>query len=319
MIRVRLACFLVAGLLLAPMAQSNDDALASIKTLRLQGKLETAQTRAEQELTNATCQLQVAYHLELARIHDRIGLHQNTRPVLAALQHIELAEESATDCASRATNASVELALAEFHYRAEMQEREFLNATTHAEIAAQIYKEIDDRHGEADAVHLLGLIELQKRDLSRARVLFDQSLALDLQAGARTLFRGEYERHVGFVLYMQDHVTESLSYFERSLQARRDAGAVDASMFAAVSLGSVLVELDKPGEAKAHLLYALTVGNLLRSPVGISRAGINLGELHTKEGDLQAARIAYEMALQIAEAIGLSSTVQQAADALANL
>lgn len=319
MIRVRLTCLLVAGLLLTPTAQSNDDALASIKTLRLQGKLEIAQTKAEQELTSATCPMQVAYHLELAKIHDRIGLHQNTRPVLAALQHIELAEESATDCPSIATDASIELSLAEFHYRAEMQEREFLNATTHAEMAARIYEEMGDRHGEANAIHLLGLIDMQKRDLSRAKILFDQSLALDLQGGARTFFRGEYERHVGFVLYLQENVTESLPYFERSLQARRDAGAFDASMFAAVSLGSVLVELDELDEAKTHLLYALMIGELLRSPVGISRAGINLGELYVKEGDLQAARIAYEMALQMAEGIGLSSTAQQAADALANL
>jgi tetratricopeptide (TPR) repeat protein len=316
---VRPAILLVAGLLLAPVTQSNDVALESIKTLRLQGKLEVAQTKAEQELTNATCPTKVAYHLELARIHDRIGLHQNTRPVLAALQHIELAEESAAECPTGATNVSIEFALAEFHYRAEMQEREFLIATAHAELAAQNYRELDNRHGEADAIHLLGLIALQKRDLSQARILFDQSLALDLQGGARTLFRGDYERHVGFVLYMQEHVPESLPYFERSLQARRDAGAIDASMFAAVSLGSLLVELEQLREAKIHLLFALIVGELLQSPAGVSRAGINLGELYAKEGDRQSARLALEMTIGVAETVGLISTVQQAQDVLADL
>ena len=36
------------------------------------------------------------------------------------------------------------------------------------------------------AVHQLGLIRLQERKFARARELFDESLALDQQAGART-------------------------------------------------------------------------------------------------------------------------------------
>jgi hypothetical protein len=65
----------------------------AIRSARLRGALDEARQMAEQGLAEPDLQPadRVALHLELARIHDRYGLHHNTRPVAAAMEHVEAA------------------------------------------------------------------------------------------------------------------------------------------------------------------------------------------------------------------------------------
>ena len=246
--------------------------LEQVKTLRLHGELETAQLllAAEIDAANVSPDQRIQQHLEMARILDRIGLHQNTRPVAEALAHIELAAEL-LDSASEFSKASVELAYAIYYYRAEMRGHEFAKAEEYGRRANMLYAAIGDGHGQADAVHLLGLIKFYRQKLDLAEALFEESLRLDISAGERTFFRGEYERHVGFVAYQRRDIEGAVRHFERSLEARLEAGAIDASMFAAISLASALIELDRPEEAKPHLDYALAIAQRIGSPVGMKR------------------------------------------------
>jgi len=291
---------------------SDKDPLPQIKSLRLEGRLEQAKSLAEETLVAEQApSRQVELHLELSRIHDRIGLHQNTRPVAEALNHIELAA-GAAEAGHKRSRAQIELARADYFYRAEMQARDFPSASQHAQSAIESFGEIGDKHGEADAVHRLGLIEMQRRNLDLAHELFDRSLRLDRAAGERTFFRGEYERHVGFVVLLQGDTESAIPFFERSLAFRREAGAIDASLFAARTLASALVDIGRLGDAKPHLLYAMMVAEKISSPVGMARTGLVLGRLHAREGDSLAARLAYEMTLSTAESIGYASMAEQA-------
>ena len=67
--------------------------LVEIEELRLSGELSKALVLAEEQVRQPGISAveKVARHLELARIHDRIGLHQNTRPVAESLVNIESA------------------------------------------------------------------------------------------------------------------------------------------------------------------------------------------------------------------------------------
>lgn len=246
--------------------------LDQIKTLRLRGELEVAKRLLDGALerTDLPSDCRIEVHLEMARTLDRIGLHQGTRPVLEALANVDLAA-ALLDSTNQENRAAVELAYADYYYRAELREREFARAEEHARRAISLYEDSGDGYGQADAVHRLGLIELQRHNLILAEDLFRESLRLDIEAGERTFFRGEYERHVGFVVYQRGDVANSVGYFERSLKARRDAGAIDASLFAAVSLALVLVELGRQDEAKPHIDYALKIAQQIESPVGLGR------------------------------------------------
>lgn len=294
------------------------DPIADVRALRLRGALAEARTLAERELGAAPPPLEVALRLELARIHDRIGLHHNTRPVAAALEQIEAAAALAAslDVSSR---AQVELARAEYYYRAEMLGRAFATALAHANRAAELFRSLGNSHGEAEAVHRLGLISMQRGELAEARGHFDRSLELDRAGGERAFFRGEYERHVAFVLLMGGNTEDAIPYFERSLALRRSAGAVDASLFAAGSLASALVELGRHDEAKPHLLYALMVAEQIDSPMGKARTGLTLGRYYEGIRDPGGARIAYAFTRDIAAAIGYTSVESQAREALARL
>jgi tetratricopeptide (TPR) repeat protein len=291
--------------------------LSKIEELRLSGELNKALVLAEEQVQqqNISAIDKVALHLEMARIHDRIGLHHNTRPVAESLVNIDSALKL-TEEAGPASAAKVELALSDYYYRAEMQDREFPAAEKHASRAIERFRHLNDGHGEADAVHRLGLIEMQRGKLAEARQLFDQSKDLDIAAGERVFFSGEYERHVGYVLYLSGEIQASAPYFERSFRARLEAGAIDASIFAAISLGGVLDELERRNEAESHLNYAVDLAKEIQSPVALARAQVALGRLYSNSGEIEAARLAYLAGAEAADSVGLQSTVRQAREGL---
>ena len=290
------------------------DQITQVKSMRLAGQLDDARALAESIIADdADTRLRFESHLELARIHDRIGLHRNTRPVAESLAHVELAGEiAAANPDDAIMQAEVELALADYYYRAEMADREFPLAELHARRAIDRFAASFHKHGQADAVHRLGLIEMQRRDLESARALFDESLEHDHDGGERVFFRGEYERHVGFVILLQGDREAAVPYFERSLKARQEAGAVDASLFAAGTLAASLVELGRLEEARLVLLYAMDVGEIVDSPVGRARVGLTLARFRVKEGDIPRARSAYEMTIGFAESVNYESVARAA-------
>ena len=312
-----LVCLL---LFVLPVAAQASDLLQDALQLRMKGELKEARSLLEERLRGAPMEAseEISLRLELARIHNRLGLHFNTRPVPEALEHLRAAADLAPrqDDQSR---AHIELALAEYYYDAEMAGRQFTAAKAHAERALGMFQRRVDRHAEADAVHRLGLIRMQQGQLDEARDLFDRSLELDQAGSERVFFRGEYERHVGFVHMLKDDTGAAVPHLERSLHARRRAGAVDASLFAAQTLASALVDLGRSAEAKPYLLYALTVAERIGSPVGKARTGIVLGRMYALEGELDAARIAYETALAAADSVRYESVAEQARAALSRL
>ena len=301
------------------------DPIERVRELRLRGSLVEAQALAHQELqAKPDFALEVELRVELARVLDRVGLHQNSRPVAAALEQIDRAavvvseagQDSSESPALQKSLAIIEQVRAEYLYRAEMAEREFPQATVHANRAIEMFEALGDKYGEAEAVHRLGLIHMQRRELDLAKELFDRSLELDQMGGERLFFRGEYERHVGFVYLLGGQTETALPYFERSLDVRRRAGAVDASLFAANTLASALVDLGRLDRARQPLLYAMTVADRLNSPSGQVRNALVLGQLFRAEGDLEAARLALENALGVAESINYESGLRRAREGL---
>ena len=120
----------------------------------------------------------------------------------AALAEIDKASDLAKDLDDN-FRARAKLARAYYYYRAEMNDREFPVAIQWVEESLANFSATGDLHGQAEAVHLRGLIHLQMQELELARQRFDDSLELDQSGGQRTYFLGEYERHVAFVFIFQ--------------------------------------------------------------------------------------------------------------------
>jgi hypothetical protein len=78
-------------------------------------------------------------------------------------------------------------------------------------------------------------------------------------------------------------------------------------MFAANTLASALVTAGRAGEARQPLSYAMTVAESLASPVGRARNGLVAGRLYAALGDTDAAVLAFEQVVQLADSLGAQS------------
>ena len=262
--------------------QNIDEIVASLDRDFREGQLAAAASKADLGLacSNATVDQRVTLYLKLSGIHDRIGLHTNSRPVAAALESIEAAF-SLADRAGPKARAAIDLAKARYHYRAESSDSNYPLAREYSLAALSQFEDQADFRGQADAVHLIGLFHLQRRELTEAQEYFDRSLRLEMQAGApRPIFLADYERHTGYVHQWSGDLGSAIESFERSYDIRRKDGLIDQSMFAAISLGRVLVHANRATEAKAPLAYALEIAEQLNSPEGRARAERILGDMH---------------------------------------
>jgi tetratricopeptide (TPR) repeat protein len=273
----------------APACEGWQADIADIDSTRYAGELDAAIEKVEQ--LRARCPARSAdddiqLHLLLAKIHDRIGLHNNTRPVARVLAEIEMARDLRDDGNARSA-ASIELAYAKYYYRAEMSERLFEKAEAHARRAIAEFEAIEDRRGLADAVHALGLIHFQRGELNEARSRFVESLQLENRdPEPRAEMLADYNRHMAFVLVRENRRDDALPLFRKSFEQRRDGGLRDASIFAAISYGNSLVELGRADEAQEPLAYALELAYSIESPEGIARAMGAMARMHDALGRL---------------------------------
>ena len=309
---------IIAAALLSPNCANVEEAMESIDTARYAGRLEEAMTAAAHllECGSLDADERITLHLRLATMHDRVGLHRNTRPVEAALRQVLAAEAIARDASPR-SRAAVEAAFAKYFYRAEMAGRKFERAEQHAREALRLYAALDDAAGRADAAHSLGLIHLQRGELEHAQMRFDESLRLEEKTHVpRPEMLADYHRHTAFVLVRSGTPELALPHFRKSFEQRLNGGLIDASIFAAISVGATLIELGRADEAAGILDYAVDTAISIDSPVGEARAIGALAEMHEQLDDKEAAAKAYERIRVIGAALGSQSMVEWADEAL---
>lgn len=308
-------CIVTAIIAWCGMTTSAHADLERVRQLRLAGELQAAESMAEEIIGQSETSPvdEFALRLELARIHDRYGLHFRRRPVAAALAEIDAATELARDFDDKYL-AQAKLARAYYYYRAEMGEHKFPVAIQLLEEALALMSETSDYHDQAEAVHLRGLVHLQMRGLDLARQRFDESLELDKQGGARVFFRGEYERHVGLVYILQDSPELAIPHLERSLEARIESGAVDASLFAATLLANQRLTLGQLDAIPPLMAYSQSVLNNLESPFGEYQLLMVSGRYWDAASDECLALGYYLRAKRVAESIDWGEGASQADD-----
>ncbi|WP_262693550.1 tetratricopeptide repeat protein [Kordiimonas aquimaris] len=315
---------LILGLLIVstPLDCSQSHAAKSIiQKTYYSGQLAQAIDQAESILAckNTNVDQKVELHLQLAAINDRIGLHQNTRPVAASLDHINKAA-LLSSMANEHSQAAVLLARAKYFYRAEMVERKFPQAERYGEQALAVYTALDNVYGQADATHALGLVFFQRRELEKARIYFDRSLELENRSGnARAVMLADYGRHVGFIHLISEQVGAAVPFFEQSLMHRRTGGLTDAAMFAAITLASAYADQGNIPSAKETVAFALDVAEEINSPNGLVRVLFVEAKISEVEGNKEAAMKAYGRARKTAMSIDLAGSVARAEEAIKRL
>lgn len=311
----------ISGAILADDCKPFADQIKKIEQSYNQGQLEKAERLALTELDcgELLVEQQVQLHLKLSAIYDRVGLHQNTRPVAKSSEHIEIADRLSSGL-DPITRARVSLARAKYYYRAEMAERKFVEAEKHGQAALAAFTATRDIFGQADAVHALGLIYFQRRQMAEAQAFFDRSLVLERGSGApRAVMLADYGRHVGYIHYVSGDTAAAIPHFEQSFADRVQGGLKDPAMFAAVTLASALTDEGRLGGVAAPLEYALNVADELGSPNGKVRALLVAGKYSVAQNNIDQAKAAYTEARDIAAEIGLSSSAARAQENLDQL
>ncbi len=295
--------------------------LATIDAKFNEGQLEAAKQLAAHVVTcpETTAQERVTLHLKLWAIYDRIGLHQNTRPVAESLAHIEVAEKL-TAGLDPTTKARVALVRSKYFYWAEVAERKFNKAEHYGRSALAAFTAEKDIVGQADAVHALGLIYLQRRQLVEAREFFDRSLVLERSTGEpRALMLADYGRHVGYIYLESGDRAAAIPHFKQSFADRVRGDLKDPAMFAAITLASALVDEGRIEDAAVPLDYALKAAEEMSSPSGKVRALLVAGKFHVGQNNIENAKIAFIEARDIAVKIGLYSSASRAQASLESL
>jgi len=309
---MKLKCFLLAlmfifvGKVNAENCINFEVTIAKITKIHLKGELSKAVELSKNALqcSNVSLEDQVEIHLMLATIYDRIGLHNYSRPHPKNLAQIKIAS-SLTNNHGIKSQAKINLAYAEYYYRAEMPERLFPKAESFALDALKGFKIAKDLYGESDADHTLGLIYLQRSDFAQSRNYFDLSLKVEnMSAAPRPRILADYQRHIGFIHFKLDEMEKALPYFFRSFNIRRDSGIEDAALFAAHSLASVLVNLGRTKEAYKAINYAIAMAEKLNSSYGTMISLSAMGKIHEQSKELEFAKESYIASLEVAKNIG---------------
>ena len=314
---LRMAAWLTVFFLMAPSGVACDATPAVVEAIqdeRIRGSLNAAESaaRALLECPDLDDGIELDVHIELARILDRQGLHSNTRPVEGVLEILGRAASKVKDGDLQA-KAKLDYALATYFYRAETVAQSLETATRHAERALEGFRESSDVNGEADAIHLLGLIALQSGRLQEARECFDRSLEISREAPERLIFLSDYERHVALVDLRSGDRTSAIQHPRRYLEMRDRAESRDYGMFARTLLASVLIDEGEVDEAVPLLLEALEFSDRLPSPVGEMRATYQLARANEMSGKTAEAMTAYQRTLALATEVR-SAGMQKAAE-----
>ena len=290
-------------------------ALEEIQTLSWRGQLQEALGHCSHLLACAdlTAGERVRTHLQRAKSLDRVGLHQNSRPVLEALAEIEAADALRQQLSPEA-GAEIDLAFATYYYRAEMAGRQFESSRSYAEQSLETFEGVDDRAGQASAVHLLGLIHLQRgseEGLAQAR--FDESLRLEMSTGdPRGELLADYYRHTAFLSLFRGDLEEALEPLSVSLRLRRESGLLDAAIFAAMTYAETLLDLGRPQDAHDPATRALDEAKRIGSPRATAQAAFILVGIQEALGDFEAASEACLVARAAAASVGLSGLLEAA-------
>ncbi|MEU3229261.1 tetratricopeptide repeat protein [Nocardiopsis alba] len=161
--------------------------------------------------------------------------------------------------------------------------------------AEEIWSRREDWKRVAQTRQRRGTLALEHGDLQEAVGFLEDALAADEHTGA------EHHRAVTLFLLGRAHLAtgspeKALGFLERALPPLENSLYNRAR--ARIALGSALLALSRPEEARREVEAALREMVEHGSGPGQSEAWDALGEIHEHQGDLGAARTAYENALE---------------------
>ena len=183
--------------------------------------------------------------------------------------------------------------------------------------ALERYEKIDDKHGIAQSLFLLGLTHERQREEEQARGCYRQSLDIAREYDDKWVI-AETTRHLAGLNLGKDNDT-SLRYAKESLRRREETGFKRALPSAHLLISRVHLEREELELAWEHAQQALELAREMDLRSSLMSVLLTQGEIQQKQGNPDAARADFEKAVTLAEELGLAYGIAAAKANLAQM
>ncbi|RME83974.1 MAG: tetratricopeptide repeat protein [Caldilineae bacterium] len=171
--------------------------------------------------------------------------------------------------------------------------RRFDDAEKQYEQALELFKQLDETHGQARTLNRLAIVARQKRrfDLALARVEEAESLLApdDTERAYCYLVRGS-------LCHDRREWAEAAGYFRRSLELSEKKRALREMAWGHANLGMALRHLEQMEESEHHLKQAISLFDDIGDPVNKAISLMNLGNLYLTLEEPEKALDCYRQA-----------------------
>ncbi len=177
-------------------------------------------------------------------------------------------------------------------------------ACAETQSALACYERLNDLVGQAEALGLLAIIQMEQGDLAAAGENYRRVIEVCRTVGYRY---GEARNlaNYGNVFYRQNQIAEALRYYDEAVTAFRVIGERRGEAKTRANIASIYhFNLGDDATAAAHAESALTYFRQARDPVGAAQCLGILGGIAQRQGDEETALARLEESARVALAAG---------------
>ena len=187
--------------------------------------------------------------------------------------------------------------------------------TSHFHRGIQLYQELKDDVGLAEAVFYRGLVCQMQNQNELARKYFNEALELTKKTGDERL-RSYVVRHIGYLQETAGQIDAARANFRQSLELRQKNDMKAFVPFALILLADFEKEQKHPDRAIQLAQQAITSARSGNSPRALYSAQLTLAKLYLDNGKRTEARRLAERSRAGAKAFGSTGDAKDATDFL---
>lgn len=187
--------------------------------------------------------------------------------------------------------------------------------TAHFDQAIQLYRELDDDVGLAEATFYRGLVCQMQNQNEPARKYFQQALELTQKTGDERI-RSFVVRHLGYLQETAGETEAARASFRESLELRQKNDMKVFVPFAMILLANFEGEQKHSAEAIQYAEQAVDSAKSGNSPRALYSAQLTLAKLYQETGRTTEAKQLAEHSRAGAEAFGSTEDTKEAQDFL---
>ena len=182
-------------------------------------------------------------------------------------------------------------------------EGSYSDALDLSQLALEVATKLNDKAGMADALNILGRIQLSRGNNGRALDYFHESIGIAKEIGDTSQV-GSGLNSAGYAFYLQGNYAQAMDYFQKSLEIAQELGdkmKIGGCLF---NIGHIY---ESQGDYPLALDYyerSLKLGYESKVKALIADALISLGNINTHRGNYARAFEYYQNSLKLAQESG---------------